>query len=232
MTVEMEIQMSASDWPAALRVIRAGDSAMRPTQWSKDEDSVRLSLREESVPDELQDAFLWAEECTYEVSRSKSSQVVTIFALSPDAAAIDDLLLNLSDLNVEFGYACASAEREHRNRVSRKMSYGVHEAWVGRDFSQYLPGLYWRTIMPVALQQRLGIPVEALRDAAPDLELRSNRNWLLKLYEEPSGWVEETARIDEWCARTPGCFSKAPAVNALAEARNFIEASAALEKWK
>ena len=156
----------------------------------------------------------------------------TIFASSENVPEMHGLFAELAELDVRFGYACAHEEREHRNRVVRKMSYGVHEGWVGRDFSRYLPGLYWLTVIPVDLQQRLGVSVDRLRDLALELKLLSNRNWLVRLYEEPQGWRNEAPRVDAWCATTPGAFSKSAAEESLSGAQNFIEASTLMKEWR
>jgi hypothetical protein len=140
-------------------------------------------------------------------------------------------MAELADLCVLFGYACKSDERIHRNRISRKMSYGVHEAWVGRNYTNRLPGLYWITLIPDALIRKINISLDALRGVAMGTSLHKNRTWLVRLYRDPAEWVSEAGRIDGWCARTPGCFDKARAESSFASATNFIDASAAIEEW-
>lgn len=204
---------------------------MRPTQWSEDEDSKRMPFESVTQIEGRVETFLWARDCTYEISASQAGQA-TIFAFSENASEIRHVFTDLAELAISFGYACAHEEREHRNRVARKMSYGVHEAWVGRDFSRYLPGLYWLTAIPVGLQQSLGVSVDLLRDAALEMNLLGNRNWLVSLYAEPEDWGPAAARIDAWCSVTPGVFSKAAAEEVLSNARNFLEASTLIKEWR
>lgn len=228
--LEMEIILPRADLRSALDVILYG--ADIPTHRSSGEDDARFEIKSNEEVYSLSQQngyFLWSPNCLYEISIT--SDEVAIFAMSSEVRVIEKLVADMAELEISFGYACASGEREHRNKISRKMDYGVHEAWVGRDRSKYMPGVYWMTILPVVMQQSLGVPVDALREIALDLSLLSNRNWLVKLYDAPDHWRLEASRIDVWCAHTSGLFHKALADKELGGARNFIEASSALTRW-
>ena len=142
-----------------------------------------------------------------------------------------DLVRALCDEEITFGYACLAEERAHRNRIAKQMKYGVHEAWVGRDHSRYLPGLYWLTVVSVSALSRLGVSIDVLRAVSKEVSVCANRTLVARLYDKASDWESESQRIDSWCRETPGVFSKDAVVKALASANTFADAADALGKW-
>lgn len=233
--IDMEIALPHSELSAALSVLFACGDGMRPIFISNEEDGPRLPVSDFDQVNELigsgSGVFLWSPECFYDVSVSDSG-AANIFASSDNFGEIDAIFSSMVELPIMFGYACEHEERVHRNRIERRMDYGVHEAWVGRDFSRYLPGVYWLTAIPVEMQRRLDISIDNLRALAVDVSLVGNRNWLLRLYSRPDQWRGEALKLDKWCSGSPGCFSKAVAEKALNQASNFIEASACIKEWR
>lgn len=228
--IEMELHASNASLAAVLQEILGSISP--PSSYSLEEDGARLPLPqvgELMKQIEKSAVYMWSEDCMYELSFAGEAMV--LFAMSERADIIHDVISRLSSLEVLFAYACDSDERAHRNRISRKMDYGVHEAWVGRDFSKYLPGIYWITVLPVVEQQRLGISVDALREISTEVSLVQNRNWFVRLYDGPGAWMREAEKVDAWCEITPGVFRKSLAVEALGQAKNFMDASDVIADW-
>lgn len=217
-----------------LEILSSQATAMRPTHTSVDEDGRRAPILASTELERMLDCaggHLWAPECSYSF-RISNTLPCGLFVLTENAEALRDLVTRLSDVNLEFGYACALEEREHRNRIVKKMNYGLDHTWVGRDHTRYLSGLYWHTIIPARLQKKLGVPLEALKTIAKGLTFRADRNWLIRLYESPIEWRVEAPRIDNWCAQTTGCFSKTEVELALTGNETFMEASTVMRQWK
>lgn len=74
---------------------------------------------------------------------------------------------------LRFFFAADRDEYEHRNRFKAEVGDSLVEAWVGRDLTRYLPGLYWRTMLP--------------RDSAGHLDFADRVDGVL--VAEPEGYV-------------------------------------------
>lgn len=133
-------------------------------------------------------------------------------------------------LPFEFGYVCDVEEREHRNRISAHKSYGVHEAWVGRDYHRYLPGVYWLTFIGMELLPKYAVILPLLHDISVQID-NVGGGCCVRLYASPSEWQERADQIDAWCLETPLCFSKRQAEQDLRAATTYLEASAAVRAW-
>lgn len=223
--LECEVKLPIGEANAVISALAEQPVNMRPTHHSNDEDSARREI-DLSQLDKFDDwlGFLWAPAGGYEVS-SDERETLTVFAFSDDALGIEQLIVRLSREKVVFGYAACSEERAHRNRISEKKPYGIHEGWVGRDIKRYLPGVYWITLVPLKTLENLGIALDAIREIAISTEIVENTNVLAKLYERPTEWSKKAEAVDAWCIKTSGCFSKKK-VEAEAEGvTDFLEMS-------
>lgn len=223
--LECEVQLPIGKADAVISALAEQPANMRPTHHSNDEDSVRSEI-DLSQLEKLDDllGFLWAPAGGYEIS-SDERETLTVFAFSDDALGIEQLIVRLSKEKVTWGYAACSEERAHRNRISEKKPYGIHEGWVGRDIKRYLPGVYWITLVPVKTLENLGIALDAIREVAISIEIVENTNVIAKLYEKPTEWSKKTAVVDAWCVKTSGCFSKKKVEDEAKRAANFFEMS-------
>lgn len=228
--IECEVKLSPDQRGEFLSALNNQSSDMRPHQYSIDEDGPRsqLSLSESDLQNV--DCFLWAPECGYEITFDTSGSI-TIFAFSENVSGMQKLISSLSELLVIFGYACDSEERVHRNRVSQPMPYGIHEAWVGRDFTRYLPGLYWMTLIPSSMVSRFGLTLDSIREASLSVDVIGNTNLLVRLYDRPGDWRAAMGLIDDWCMKRDGCFSKKSLAGPLSEVSDFIGMSNLLESF-
>jgi len=173
--------------------------------------------------------FLHAQDASYGVSFFKDEAELFIGCASDEAALT--LTRLFARLPIMYGYACQFEEREHQNRVTAKKKYGSHEAWVGRDYERYLPGVYWLNIVPKSLLERHGITEMEIKSVAISCNEVEGKNYLIQLYPSSSDWPNRAPEIDKWRKETPGVFYKAEAEIALAEAGNFLEASDATREW-
>lgn len=173
--------------------------------------------------------FLHARDASYGVSFFKDEVELFIGCASDEAAWT--LISIFARLPIIYGYACQFEEREHQNRVTAKKKYGSHEAWVGRDYHRYLPGVYWLNLVPKSLLAGHGITEKSIQSVAESCEEVGGKNYLIQLYPSSSDWRDRAPEIDKWRKETPGVFYKEAAEKALMEASSFLDASDATRKW-
>ena len=230
--INLEINIDQKFLKETLSVI--ADSSDRPAYYSIAEDGKRFPIANAVgiIPIIGQSGcFLWGNKTVFDI-RISAKQIAIIFVASEDADIIESLALGFSKLPLFFGYACDREERIHRNRISKKMNYGVEEAWVGRDYNRYLPGIYWITLVSNILMEHFGIGVEALKGVAKYYSTSDDKTWLIRLYQRPSEWEQKAHLIDNWCAKTVNCFSKERAEADLERAETFLDVSTVIGRWK
>lgn len=193
--------------------------------------SLKLLQSDEVLPvDSKGGYFLHAPDAKYDVSISdKEIKLFIEFTFDENAKLLSK---QIARLPISYAYACRFEERKHQNRIKSKKKYGIHETWVGRDYRQYLPGLYWLNLIPKSLLEKHGVPEGAISSLALSSELIDDRNYLVQLYSSSDGWQERTVEVDTWREMTHGVFHKALAQQALDDAKTFMESSDATGEWK
>lgn len=211
---------------------------LRPTHYGHDEgvkndlDVVSSENRFKAFLNEATSGFfLYAEQTTYNVSvaNGKETQLFIECVNSDDAGR---LIRTLGLAGAEFGYAADFAEVKHRNRLVKKIEHGVHEAWVGRDWRRYLPGVYWLTLVSERLANSHGIPMNRLTGAAIHAEKLGPDLVLLQFFDVPEDWGAHKAELDGLCTQTTGVFSIDQVKPEFDKAKTFLETVAVLSKWK
>ena len=237
MSIILDATFSVADLEAIYLRLAKLPSNFSDLEMSNGEDDPRYPVtldalaRGKNLPvDPTGGYFLHAKDVTYGVSFFEDE--VTIFAICSSDETASELMKALAEIPVKYGFACQSEEREHQNRVVAKKPYGSHEAWVGRDYNRYLPGIYWLNLVPKSLLERHGVPESAIKSIAVSCAEIGGRNYLIRLYPTSSDWEKHVAEIDEWRKKSPGVFYKQEAEIALKEASNFLESSDATSKWK
>jgi hypothetical protein len=230
MTIEMQITFSPMGWPHACRALLALEGGMKPREWSEWEDGKRVSSEGMEMAIEEKGGFLWAPLCEYDVTKDKVGRF-TFMLRSKEIHFVSEMFYVFVSLGLDFGYACMVEEREHRNRIIKRMPYGVHEAWVGRDFSLYLPGVYWLTVISERLLGELGIEFKILEKVSKSIRTVGG-NVVLQLYDDPNGWAAHSVRLDAWCSDTVGVFSKLRVEEQLTSATSFLEVSNVCGAWR
>ncbi|MGH8049592.1 MAG: hypothetical protein ACREPB_02920 [Arenimonas sp.] len=175
--------------------------------------------------------FLHGEHSVYSFRIAKSIE----FVLDIDGISEDDagsLLRCLGPLGVSFAYAAEGSERKHRNRVIKNASYGTHEAWVGRDWRRYIPGIYWSILVPVTLAETVGVPLDQLKQAAKQTEEISPGIWLMRFYDSSADWQLHADKLDALCAEIPGIFVIKPVRMLFESSDTFLNATAVLNEWR
>jgi len=173
--------------------------------------------------------FLYAQNACYSVNTLKDASLF-IECANDDIAK--KLMNSLAACRIFYAYACEYDERVHQNRIVVKKSYGIDEQWVGRDFTKYLPGIYWLNLVPKSLLEQHGIDTQSIESVSTVFRKIGDDQYLFQLYPNSSDWIENTKSIDAWRLNTSGVFFKRAAEMALEEASNFLEASDATREWK
>lgn len=220
--IDSDITFKASEEIGFISILKSLPVGLRPIAYSEAEDEPRFNIdltqvnRIENIR-----GCLWATDCEYDISLNPNGSF-SIFISDAESEGIEQMMRDFCSLEIEFGYACHSDERWHRNRIIQKKDYGINEAWVGRDYNKYLPGLYWITLIPNYLIRKFGIEVNEIRDLADKFEIKSNGNIFARFYDDPDQWQARAEAIDSWCARTPGCFYKPPIESEAAKIPDFM----------
>ena len=173
---------------------------------------------------------LYAERIQYSFNITAHKEFY-VYALDMDTSQALRLVRELSRWSARFAYAADNDEYLHRNRLVKKASYGTVEAWVGRDWRRYVPGLYWLTVISEELAQQHGVPLEALKDAALRVEETASGTWLLRFFEKPDQWLAYVGQLDRLCEETPGLFAISRARPTFEQASTFLETTEALHVW-
>lgn len=236
--IQLDIDFEFSELSAVLAALMAQSPEFRPTKISLDEASKRQSISSDELNDVRSLKFqypggfeLYGASAEYHFSLRENEEC-DLFGLFADANAARVLVRELAKLDVAYGFACESAERKHRNRIVSQDSYGTIEAWVGRDYSKWLPGVYWMNIIPTSMLHQHGLRAESLDDISTSVDFIGEKNFLVELYEKPSAWRENAERIDQWCETQPGVFFRRQAQIDLEMAANLQDSMEALRRWK
>lgn len=234
--IELSFSMAGADLQPFLTALEGVDASAKPSRASNDENGpqfsvadIKLDLRESQFSRFKAGFFLFSESVLYEVAISPKRSA-SVRAWSSDYTYLEQVSAAFSVLLYEFGYVCEAEERIHRNRIAAPKSYGVHEAWVGRDYRRYLPGVYWLTFVGRNLIAQYTSTLSATREVALDIQELSG-GCRVQLYANPAEWSGRAELIDTWCLETPGCFSKRYAEQDLEAAETFSEAAAAVAAW-
>jgi hypothetical protein len=226
--LEVGIAFPEAAWEQLIDRLFSVDVPFRATRTSSAEVGARIPCDRAVL---RPNGILWAPDCQYSF-RCRQHGVIEMVGHTENERGLLDLFRALCEEKLIFGYACHAEEREHRNRVAKAMRYGLHEAWVGRDHSRYLPGIYWLTVISVETLSKLEVSADTLRNVSKDVSIFAKRNLLVRLYDKASEWEGEAKRIDSWCKEAPGVFSKDVVASALAGASTFADAEEIFATWR
>ena len=174
--------------------------------------------------------FLLNEAVTYSLRLATGKPLICDCFIDVQPEIAKQFLVQMSTARPLFGFACAPAEREHRNRVTVQQGSNKIENWVGRDTRKNVPGLYWLTLLSESLAKRHGVPLAAIEAVAQeDLALEDGQH-LFRFYERPEDW-QKTHAVAELCASLPGVFNIEEVKPQLLAAKNFLELNSMLRDW-
>jgi hypothetical protein len=236
--VELKLHFRREYLSAVFAKLAELPSSIRPTAVAVDEVSKREPLMSTEMlqPDELINTHrcgvvLYGEAVEFHLSYADTDACSLLGLFASDDQARDSIL-EMAKLDVLYGYACAPEERNRRNRIVSKKKYGSHEAWVGRDYQKYLPGVYWLNLIPASRLEGYGLSLRQFEGIAHRTDTIRGRNHVIELYPASMCWEDRSDNIDRWCEMTAGVFHRADAIVALEGAETFMETSTVLNPWK
>jgi hypothetical protein len=175
--------------------------------------------------------FLLGETATYSVRLATGRPLICDCFLNMRPEVAKQLLVHMSTAQPTFGFACAPAEREHRNRFTVQQGNNKIDNWVGRDTRKNLPGLYWLTLLSETLAKRHRVSFDAIEAVAKEHIALEGGQHLFRFYERPEDW-QKTNAVTELCASLPGVFNIEKVKPQLLAAKNFLELSSMLQDWR
>ena len=226
--------------PTALHSVVAALCALpeglRPTHHSLGEDEAGKPILNtgkflESLTGAKLGPFLRGPGVIYDIRLAGSKPILCNCFLEVDPALAKEFLIQMATAQPIFGFACASEERTHRNRVIVKQGVNTIESWVGRDPQKYIPGFYWLTLLPKALAEKHDVPLSAVEKIAKEhIELEGGQH-LFRFYERPEDW-RTAPDVAALCSSLPGVFDVEKVKPLLPAAKNFLDLDEVLRSWK
>ena len=212
-------------------------SRLNINEISDNEESAHTSLDSLNISNILEYAkgnssgfILYSPRAEYHISYADFGDC-SLYVLMDNFQESRNFVLEMSKIDLLYGYACLPEEREHRNRVVINKDYGQHQAWVGRNFRKWLPGLYWINIIPENLVKAHNLNIDNLFDFSEYKVEKKFNNYIIECYADPSEWVRQTEKIDRICSETEGIFSKSEAVLDIVRAKSYMETSEKMGRW-
>ncbi len=148
--------------------------------------------------------------------------------------SVDDCLSILRALSIaglRFGFGCDSDEYYSRNRYYTQIGANSIEAWVGRDLSRYLPGLYWITCLHSEELLRLKLDASAFPEYFSK-PMISEDYCAMQYYESAVDWKLHQARLDDACFANPNIFSLRRILPELVKSsNNYADFNSSLRNW-
>lgn len=145
---------------------------------------------------------------------------------------IVDFIKNFSSFKPVFGYACEYDEYIHRNRHYITIGKNNIKSWIGRRLEQYVPGVYWYTLLSDGFLNKHGVDLAVLSAEAMATETFFDGSLhLLNFFEEPKSWKENAERLDNLCQLTEGVFSRRSVDAAITDVSDYQEYSDIIDEW-
>jgi hypothetical protein len=132
-----------------------------------------------------------------------------------------------------FGFGCNYDEYIHRNRYYITIGKNHIEDWIGRKLNKYVSGVYWYTLLSDKLLNQHGASLADLATESIANETMGDGSLhLLKFYEKPEEWQQNTSRLDDLCARVDGVFSRRSVEAALTGVTTYPEYDDVIARWR
>jgi len=234
--IEAGLEFANARLQEVLQALFALPADLRPSRYSRGEDepaTVIVELDEflASTERKAPGPLLIAPRGTYDISIPEDKPLVCVCFLDVEPMLAKEFMLHMATAKPRFGFACAPEEREHRNRIKTKQGENLIESWVGRDLEQYIPGLYWLTLVPEVLAKKHDVPLSALKKIAREHIVVEDDQHLFRFYENPNDW-KSTGDVARLCASLPGIFDIEQIRTQLMSAKTFLDLNALVRRWK
>ncbi|QTA91452.1 hypothetical protein [Desulfonema magnum] len=178
--------------------------------------------------------FLFSELCRYDFIIYPSNEFSCVFIDFYNKELNEELVLSIFYCgigDIHFGFSCQIDEYRYRNKIYINLGENDLEAWVGRDLSKYLPGIYWRTFISKEVLKQYSISPSAFPKECID-DLFSKEYLLLRMFDNASQWRENSDKLDELCSKIDGIFSIKCVKELTEKANNYIALTNTFAQWR
>ena len=136
------------------------------------------------------------------------------------------------ELNPIFGFACESEEYEHRNRYYTTIGINEIESWIGRDLNKYLSGVYWYTLLSDKTLNIYGLNLDDVCSLTNKRDDIARGIYLLNFFEHADDWQKHKAKLDDFCKKADGVFSKHDVELAVQGVSSYFEYGDIVDNWR
>lgn len=196
--------------------------------------------------------FLFAEYCTYDLSIHDIGYSTLFVDMKGEAYSDVSMLFDaIVPASPVFGFAGwnqerepdaggsyvithgkVTSERDHRNKNFITIGMNHIESGIGNDLDKYIPGVYWCTLLSDELLNKHGVELASLSAEAITTEILGDGHFhLLKFYENPEDWRQNSERLDDLCERIDGIFSRRSVESAVQGISNYLEYDEIITDW-
>lgn len=180
--------------------------------------------------------FVHAENCCYDMSLGSTSPhelKVYIEDSEMDISWAVDLFHRMHRLGAIYGFCCQLEEQDYRNKLVcalPKMD-GRYEAWVGRDISKYIPGLYGITYISSEQITEKQLDTSLLLSNAESSYEYEDSSILFVFFSNLANWSQYTAKLDSLCNEVEGIFSNYEVARQAESLNEFWQLHELFRKW-
>jgi hypothetical protein len=177
--------------------------------------------------------FLYSNLCCYNFSIYEELEFSDIFIDFKKNNFSEQYVLDIFKIlnnYVYFGFACDPKEYDHRNRIYADFGKTKVEAWVGRNLTHYIPGVYWRTLLSYEALKRHNVDLSSFPQDSIDTSF-SEDHILLKMFENPNKWQKHKKIIDKYCSQTSGIFAIDDVRQLTDKAHDYFSLDKILRNW-
>lgn len=234
--IEAGLEFPSSARRTVVETFLSLPAALRPTHRSTGEEDVGARIRDPAallaaVEKQKTGFFLKNEAVTYSIRLAGDEPLLCDCFLEVQPMQARTFMLHMAEAQPVFGFACRTAERESRNRITMQLGANTISSWVGRDTRRYVPGLYWLTLLPATLAAQHDVPLEPLETAAIDRATVAGDQSLFQFFDSPDDW-NKTDKTSGLIATIPGIFDLDAIRPRLTDAKTFLALNAAVREWK
>lgn len=160
----LQVWLAHNQLGLAAQKLQALPARLRPTSHCQDElgPSTNIVWGPEFESDFISSriSIMKSPEATYDLSYWNDDYNVLSVGFSDERIGID-LSTHLFFPGIHYGYCCRVSEREALNCIFVPRENGIFRGWVGRNFDEYLPGLYWISCISNDLIQKHRLKIDS-----------------------------------------------------------------------
>lgn len=236
MKIEVGLECAEGTFPLWARKLLELPKELRPTHHSISERGRRKEIGDHeeflaSFSGKDLMPFMFRKGCGYFVSTATGRTDKFSADLSAPLSLVEYFLTEMAALQPIFGYACLWEEYIARNRIYKRTESGLTEAWVGRDPTKQVPGLYWLTLLPEKLARQHGVPLKEIAAIALNHVTLPGGQHLFRFYDRPEDWKTDT-RLKAAIGAIHGIFDIERVLAEIEPIEKSVDLDAILRRWR